>query len=297
MKENKKLKTEYFDGVKRKERINDIYPTTFTLIKPSLKLSLTVVASFLLLLSVSSVGGTVSYFSDTESTLSNYLRADPISFKVETEADQIDLSEEKKIDLIMTPDEISDPIQYFVTSKVISGDSEFCAGIGLIGSEPFPVNTTTGSLLTEVSTATGLWTITTQVPDILKIPGKSCEVEFTYLGWSDGSALGKSFTDTRKVTLLFFIPSTFEVPKVNFAQVVTSSEEVLLVEENLSEDNPPVVDASTDEKQEVVEVEKETEQPKEEKEEEVVVPTPTPTPSEIPQEVLAETSVEDPGQD
>lgn len=280
----KKLITEYFDGVIRKDESKNDFSHSGFLAKSGLKLFSASIFTFLLLLSISSVGGTVSYFNDTEGTLDNYLRADPISFKVETAANQVDLSEEKIIDLVMTPDEISDPIQYFVSGKFISGDYEFCSGINVLGSNPFSISSKVITLVTEVSTTTGSWTLTVNIPEELKIPNKSCEVELTYLGWNAGSLLGKSFTDTRKVNLLFFIPSTFKVPsQTSFVPEITSTP----IEEKIV-DNPEVVSEIVEEKVEEV-LPTPTPTPVEEVVEVTPTPTPTPTPTEIPPEPVSET--------
>ncbi len=263
---DKKLITEYFDGVKRNGKTIKSFSMNLPLIKSGLKLSLATIFSFLLLLSVSSVGGTVSYYNDTEGVFNNYFRADPISFKVETATDQIDLSQDKRIDLVMTPDEISDPIQYFVASKIIAGDGEFCSGINVTGTLPFSVSSRIDSLNTDISTTTGIWTLTASVADGLKSPGMSCQVELTYLGWNAGSILGKSFTDTRKINLLFFIPSTYKIniPVDTPAVVEVISDVEAVTEDTQSSDaeTPSTTEAtSTDEN---------------------AVPEPTPTPSPVP---------------
>lgn len=269
MKENKKLKTENFDGVVRIKNKENILPS-YSLVKSGLKLTSAAVFSFLLLMSVSSVGGTVSYFSDSEGAMGNYFRADPISFKVDTATNQIDLSEEKKIELVMTPDEVSDPIQYFVSSRVISGNEEFCSRINILGTDPFSVATKLSSLSTDVSTTTGLWTITLNVPDELKVPGYSCQVELNYLGWNAGSELGKSFTDTKKIILLFFIPSTYKSLQVESisSEIVTptideTSQESVVEEITTEEDTS----GSVEDKKEIMESD----------------PTPTPTITPTPE--------------
>lgn len=178
-------------------------------IKSGLKIFGVSLLSFIVLVGLTSVGGTVSYFSDEEDALSNYFRADPISFKVETPLTQIDLTSEKQIEIVMTPDELSDPIQYFVTSKVISGDEKFCQSINIFGTWPFPVNGQVGSIVTDVSTSTGSWTLTASVPESEKVANNSCVIELNYFGWNAGSELGHAFTDTKTVTFEFFIPSIY----------------------------------------------------------------------------------------
>lgn len=162
---------------------------------------------FILALRVSSVGGTVSYFRDSEDSLNNYLKADLISFGISTETTQVDLSNESSFSIVMTPDSTSGPVQYFVSTKVITGDQLFCSKINAFGTWPFPINGKLFSTVTDISTTTGSWTITASVPEEDKIPGSSCVLEFSYLGWSANSELGRSFSDTRKVNIEFFIPN------------------------------------------------------------------------------------------
>jgi hypothetical protein len=286
----KKLITEYFDGVIRKGKSKNDFSHSGSLAKSGLKLFSASIFTFLLLLSISSVGGTVSYFNDTEGTLNNYLRADPVSFKVETAANQVDLSEEKIIDLVMLPDDISDPIQYFVSGKYISGDKEFCSGINVLGTSPFQVNSKIDSLVTDVSTTTGLWTITVNVPDDLKIPNKSCEVELTYLGWNAGSLLGKSFTDTRKVNLLFFIPGTYQAS----SKVGGNSESLVVPTTTENSQGDEVTQESVEiSGEEVVPTPTPTPTPEVE---EVVEVIPIPTPTESTAQQVVEVTVETPSQ-
>lgn len=196
-------------------------------IKSGLKIFGVSVLSFVVLLGLSSVGGTVSYFNDTEESLGNYLRADPISFKVDTPLTQIDLTSEKQIEIVMTPDETSEPIQYFVTSKVISGGDTFCRSINAFGTWPFPINGKVDSIVTDVSTSTGSWTLTASVPEEERIANNSCVVELSYFGWNAGAELGHAFTDTRTITFEFFIPSTYVNNSVKvFTEPVSSSQPV-----------------------------------------------------------------------
>ncbi|MFZ2521877.1 MAG: hypothetical protein WAX44_02620 [Minisyncoccia bacterium] len=191
------------------------------------RLASVIIVSFGILISVSSVGGTVSYFNDRELSLSNYLRADPIIFSVSPASSQVDLSGESSLELIMTPDPTSDPIQYFVSSKKVSGDDLFCNSIHILGTWPFPVDGQFVGLVTETSNTTGSWTLNLSVPEEAKVPNSSCEIELTYFGWNDGVSVSKAFTDTKKVLITLFIPDDYVAKNQaeSLVQSIISSQE------------------------------------------------------------------------
>lgn len=199
-----------FNGVKRQNVRANNPPLIKSLIFASgLRLSFTVLATFLFLISLSSVGSTTSLFYDSEQSISNYFRADPISFSVSPEDSQIDISSARSLELIMKPDPNSDPIQYFVSVKKLVGDDSFCNSIKAFGTWPFPTDTNFVGFVSEATNTTGSWTVEFSVPDDKKIPNSSCIIEITYFGWNDNLPLSRSYTDTQKVQVTFFIPSDF----------------------------------------------------------------------------------------
>lgn len=221
--------THHFDGVIRKRRKELTFSTLKIVGMSSVVLSL--------LFSLSYVGGTVSYFNDVEASIGNYLRADPIIFSVTPEAAQVDLSQDYELTLNMVPDNTSDPIQYFVTSKFVSGDEAFCGRIHALTTYPFPMNGYVSLFTTDVSSTTGPWTMTLSLLPDDKVPDSSCVVELTYLGWRDGFDIGRSFNDVKKVTLNLFVPS--EQSNLKSAEVKVQDAQVV---------SPPVI--SDDEKTE-----------------------------------------------
>lgn len=216
------------DGVLKKETFKDEVLITRQLIFSGTKVFLSFFLVFVLFLTLFRVGGTVSYFTDVEMALSNYLRADPISFQVSSDKNQIDLSQgDALVTIVMTPDAISDPIQYFVSSNVVEGDLDFCNAVSVSGTWPFPVSGLLTSTITETSIVTGSWTLTINVPEVYRVANKSCLIELTYLGWNAGAELGRSFSDTKKISFTFYIPSDY-----NLSQPISSAPQSFVQEDN-----------------------------------------------------------------
>ncbi|MFZ2523581.1 MAG: hypothetical protein WAW92_04320 [Minisyncoccia bacterium] len=260
--EKTKITSEGFSS----ERDQGIFSTKNAFVFSSIRIFIVSLVSFVVLLSLASVGGTVSYFQDTEQSLANYFRADPISFKLTVSQHQVDLSSENKVELVMTPDATSDPIQYYISAKIISGDDVFCGSIDLVGTWPFPISGKFLPLLTETTTITGSWTTTLSVPEENKIADSSCLVEITYFGWSADAPLGRSYTDTQKVLIQFFIPSNFVSMNIVEPMLLRS------VSEDKSEGNDVVVEEVINKVAEEID----------ENSTENVEPTPTPAEETIP---------------
>lgn len=156
------------------------------------------------------VGSTVSYFNDMEKALGNFMKTDPLSFKVEIASStsiQIDLTQGKTVVTpIMTPVDESESIQYFVKSSISSGDGDLCNNVRMTGTWPFPFDSNISTLVTGTTTKAGAWTLEFSVLDYALYSNKTCTIDLVYEGWNAGSAYGIGYKDTQKVSLTFSVP-------------------------------------------------------------------------------------------
>ena len=86
MQNNKTIKKEMgsFDGIRRnsKTKTFDSHQSKSGMLYSGLKMTGVVSLALVLLLSLSNIGSTMSYFSDVEKSIGNYLQADPLYFTV-----------------------------------------------------------------------------------------------------------------------------------------------------------------------------------------------------------------------
>ncbi len=177
------------------------------------------IAAIVLFFSFSSIGDTVAYYKNIEKSIGNFLQADPLSFVLVlatsteesvTSDTMIDLSGlEKKIIPVMTPDSLSEPIQYFVTSKITGGDSALCEAVNVLGTFPFPYDGKLASIYTATTTDTGSWTLSLSVPEESKVPNSLCIIDLVYFGWNADAPFGRGYRDKQKITLTLYIPSDY----------------------------------------------------------------------------------------
>ncbi len=211
---NKPIKeTRPFDGIRRSVKTANVVVEkieVFHLKSSVFKMAMVSVLALAASFSLSSVGGTISYFNDVEQTIGNFLQADPLSFKVEVASStsvQVDmLSGGAIVTPVMTPDEDSEPIQYFVKANITGGDATLCNSIQVLGTWPFPYNGNLSVLTTATSTSIGAWTLTFSLPDVSQFSNKSCTIDLVYEGWNADSEYGKGYRDTQKISLTFFVP-------------------------------------------------------------------------------------------
>jgi len=206
---NNKIKS--FDGILRKvhyfpQKINSKRDLTFSSLKV-LGISLLVL---LISFGLAKTGRTVSYYHDIETSIGNFLRADPLGFSVEVASStsaQVDLSSgESTLMPVMTPDADSELIQYYVTAENPQGNLDFCNAISLTSTFPFPYDSGLISLSTGTTTTTGAWSLSFNVSNPEIFNNTSCTVDLVYHGWNDGVPFGMGYRDTQKVTLTFFVP-------------------------------------------------------------------------------------------
>lgn len=283
---NKTNSNKPFDGIKRLERVscnsesnqNKISTNWFldTVKSSGLKLAIVVAFTFILSVSLSSVGSTVSYFNDLEVSFGNYLKADPLGFKVlinGVNTAQVDLGDGETMFVPeMIPNSDSEPIQYFVTSKITGGDSGLCNSVNVMGTYPFPYDGKVALLSTATSTQVGSWALSFTLPNSENFINSSCTMDLVYKGWNADSNYGSGYSDTQVFSITFYVPNVVQPLKLS-SPIIILEEEVATTTpavDTVSIEIPKVIDEPiSDEK--VVEENKLEEVIPEVKEEEVVV--------------------------
>lgn len=229
------------------------------------RLSGAFVLALLVLIGLSRVGGTVSYFSDMEESIGNYFKADPLDFDVEvassTEA-TVDLTFGGQVLLpIMSPKPDSSEIQYYVKSDYVSGDLGLCEAVKVFGTFPFPYDDKLLLLKTATTTATGAWSLEISIPDPSIFLNTSCVTDLVYVGWNNGLPEGTGFSHTEKIRLTINIgeiPSITTFSSARFVESnVVSDEDLASTTEEATTTDPTDESVSDDKptppKEEVVE--------------------------------------------
>jgi len=178
----------------------------------TLKVFGVIIATAGLSTSLVSVGSTVSFFNDTEISIGNYFRAEPLSFTV-----NIASSTSAMVDItsgsggvvpIMLPVDGSAVIQYMVKGNLASGDALLCNAINTLGTFPFPLDGNLATVISGTTTTTGHWTLVFSLPDPTLFSNKSCTVNLVYEGWNAELPYGTGFRDARTVSITFNVGET-----------------------------------------------------------------------------------------
>ncbi|MDO8548430.1 MAG: hypothetical protein Q7R71_02045, partial [bacterium] len=220
------------------------------------KIAALAIVAYALLIGISSVGGTVSYFSDVETSIGNYLRADPLYFSVAPATTTIEVGGEDALFVpVMTPGEESEPVQYYVASQMTGGDGALCSALSVLTTAPFPYDGPLLGLLTATTTEVGPWALTFGVaPDSLAVPGASCTADLIYTGWNADAAPGSGYSDVQKVSLTFVFTPPAEIPPADIPPAdippAEAPQETIMeppVSEPASVENPPPAEVSAPE--------------------------------------------------
>ena len=211
MQNNKTIKKEKgsFDGIRRnsKTKTFDSHQSKSGMLYSGLKMTVVVSLALVLFTGLSNMGSTMSYFSDIEQSIGNYLRADPLYFTVTmASSTQIDLSSgEEVIVPVMTSGLDSELAQYFVRAEMTGGDSGLCNAIHVLGTFPFPYDGPILGISTATTTDVGSWTLTTSLAYSSFATSTSCSIDLVYKGWNADAPLGSGYTDSEKISLTFFV--------------------------------------------------------------------------------------------
>ncbi len=278
----------------------------------SLKMAGVLLALLMLFTGISSVGSTVSYFNDIETSIGNLLRAGSLDFSVvlsDPLSSNIKLTAGAQAVTVIpsVTGGVGDfPLAYKVRIERTGGTSPaFCDAIDLqASSTPF---TYSGKLMNFVE---GTTTSLAPLELNLSLPANSgfnitdsCLVDVIYSGWVNGQSEGVEYHDEERVSLVIFDPPAVVVPVAESISGFNPEPEVVQDggEEKSDEplpllediETPPVLESESDTVTDVV-----IEEPKEttpEPESEVVVEkVPEPVVESVPEETpkVEETVVE-----
>ncbi len=189
----------------------------FDWFKSSMKVLAVVIMTVSLSTSLIMVGGTVSYFNDTEISSSNYMKAGPLSFNVKIGGSTsvvVDMtSGSNTIIPDLAPIEGTNGLQYSVRGSFTGGDSNLCNAINTLATFPFPLDGNLSTFISGTSTTPGSWTLDFTLSDPVAFANKSCILNLTYEGWSPNVPYGVGFKDTRMVSITFTVADIAPVLK------------------------------------------------------------------------------------
>ena len=177
----------------------------------SLQIFIALLLPVVAFLGASTVGNTVSYYSDVESTISNFLRADPLGFRLSLlGSSQVDMSNGAQYVLpIFTPNEDSEPIQYAISSYLSAGDITLCGLLEIEATSTFSYSGPLLLLSTGMSTATGALPIRFALPAGYSAnENTSCFIDLIFVGRNANAGVGEGYSDIQRLSIQFFLPST-----------------------------------------------------------------------------------------
>ncbi len=249
---------------------------------------LALLAPAILFVGSASEGNTVSYYSDIETSVANFLKADPLGFTVRAlGSSQLDMSSGSRfITTVITPNQDSEPIQYSLSTTITGGDMTLCS---LLQVESTTTTAYAGSMLllsTSMSTSTGEIPLLFTLPSgYTALPNTSCFVDFVFVGRNADAQAGEGYSDIKKLSLQFYIPAEIlpvaplliePLPETIIAS--DTPEEVVIVEPESTTTLPATSNADTD----VVKVSLPPSPPPPEPESGGVAPLPASAPEEAP---------------
>ncbi len=166
---------------------------------------------------LSSVGTTVSYFTDTEASLANVLQASMLDFSVIADGDEYtflgtSLDDEDDVLLtVITPEEGTDNVVYDVFVQKIDGTDAFCSVISASSSVPFIYD---GKilLLSQNNVAFDIpWAVGFSLSSsgLGYSAGDECVVDIVYKAHTQGVVTG-GYSDEERIRLEFYAPIIIE---------------------------------------------------------------------------------------
>ena len=184
------------------------------------------------------VGSTCAFFSDSEKTTANVFIADPLAFSLAPQNGKIDLGAgEQQFTVAVTPDEQSDPLQYYIRATQTGGDDALCQAVRVYSTAPNVFDGQLLSLISPTSTQMGSWTLHFYLSGAPEdFDNASCTADITFIGSNASALLGQGFTDKHSLSLTFFVPH-----KAAPAPLVAKPEG----DENTAEENASTTQATT----------------------------------------------------
>jgi signal peptidase len=203
---------------------------------------------------LSAVGSTVSYYSDVESVIGNFLKADPLGFDVTLLGSaQVDMGAGSAfLSPILTPTEDSEPIQYALSAIMTEGDTTLCGLLVVESTSTFMYSGPLLLLSTGMTTTTGALPLRFYLPDgYASNENSSCFVDLIFTGRNANADLGQGYNLTVHLPIQFFVPGiTLTPPPATFAEPAVSEAIITEVEststdafvENNSTSSPSVIE-------------------------------------------------------
>lgn len=233
-----------------------------------------------------SIGGTVSYFSDTEKTIENLLHAVALDFTAIPDSTTFTFTEDGVLNdpdgliTLVAPEVGSVALKHRVAVAVSSGNPVFCDAITATTISPFVYSGPLSALSATDVSFSGPWTLELNLESDSYLPDDQCIVDIIYSAWNASLTDGSSrYVDEERVQLTFTAPTPLasilpfsqllqstsestvfgiedEIPEqetVDFEEGIfeeETSEEVILEEESFQNENEEDKDKDKDKDQE-----------------------------------------------
>lgn len=231
---------------------------------PNKKFSLyfVVVPTLVVSLALGNIGGTSSYFADTERASANILSASAIDVVASVDGAEFNLlvttdAPGQSVTPLIIPEPTSAAVQYTLKVEMTSGSQVFCEALSVSAdAPPFTYNGPLLSLSTASTTITGPWPMLVYVGGDASgvLNGDVCAVDLVYDAWGADVVSG-GYDDEERVTLQFTasVPEPIIEPSVLGASSFVAEPLGDETQEELVEEKKEVVEEATEDVAEEVE--------------------------------------------
>lgn len=228
----------------------------------------------ILMMSFSTVGSTVSYFSDVETSSANALMANALDFTAQSNGTSFTfiegvLDNPEGLITFVAPEAESTALAYGVRVELVSDTGTFCDALQADTIDPF---TYSGKLLDLNASGTPIlfntsWTLDVSLGNGTYVSGDMCVVDLIYTAWNvDVDETSGGYEDEERIQLTFTAPAAPIVPLVDLVEPAgfVADEPITETDPTVPPEEQPVTPAETDTEtptEEIVEEEAEVEEP------------------------------------
>lgn len=205
------------------------------------------------------VGSTVSYFSDSESSVQNTLQAQALDFTLAVDdtaysfiGNELD-DEDGALIAVVAPTEGSTDIKYSVQTKVVGKSTLFCESILVDASAPLVYQGSLVNLSASDVVFDEPWTLSLSLPANYGPfgEGEVCVIDIEYTAWDATGPTGVGYDDSEKISLTFTAPTPIALPSAEpFMMLPTSIE----FTDDVVQDVPPEEEVAKDVEDPIVQI-------------------------------------------
>jgi len=183
-----------------------------------------------LIFSSATIGSTVSYFNDTESSTGNTFTASAIDFTVETDGNSYGFQDgiidepDGAVVQVVSPETGSSPARYELSVEFANGTQELCNAVIATVSEPFIYNGPLATLSASGVLFDDPWSLGLTLGAGVFEPGTFCSINFVYRAYHTDAEGNTGYTDEEKVPLTLTILTPAPVAPEAFERTLIETE-------------------------------------------------------------------------